>query len=120
VVTHGHYNVHNAMFTYPSLSLRSHGVTIVLYDLQMFLCLTNSDATRVYSLAASETRTSGVLMTFDAILHRLKASDAEMTLGAIFHRPKGSLPNSAQPQLHLGQSSAVSPTFPSEICKGIP
>jgi hypothetical protein len=80
----------------------------------------NSDVTHVYSLAAPVTRTFVVLMTFDAILHRLKATDIETTFGAIFHRPEGSPTNSAQPQLCLGQSSAVSPTFPCEICEGIP
>jgi hypothetical protein len=103
-------------FTYPSLSLCSQGVIIVLYDLQMFSCPMNSDVTHVYSLAVLETRTSGVLMTFSVILHCLEASDVKMTFGAIFHRPKGSLPNSAQPKLRLGQSFVVSSTFPCEIC----
>jgi hypothetical protein len=34
-------------FTYPSISLRSQRVITVRYDLQMFLCPLNSEATRV-------------------------------------------------------------------------
>jgi hypothetical protein len=33
-------------FTYPSLSLASHGAITVLYSLQLFMCPMNDDATR--------------------------------------------------------------------------
>jgi hypothetical protein len=59
-------------FTYPSLSLQSHGVIIVLCDLQIFLCPTNGYVTRVPCAAMLETETSGVLMTFGTIRHRLR------------------------------------------------
>jgi hypothetical protein len=86
----------------------------------MFPCPMNSDVTCIYSLVAPEMRTFGVMMTYDTILHRLEASYMETTFGTIFHRLEGSLPNSTHPQLRLGQSSAVSPSFPCEICEGIP
>jgi hypothetical protein len=43
------------LFTYYSLSLCSHGVITVLCDLQIFLCLTNGDVTRVYYATTLET-----------------------------------------------------------------
>jgi hypothetical protein len=72
-------------FTYPSLSLCSHRVITVLCDLQIFLCPTNEDVTRVPCATTLETETSDVLMTFSAIRHRLEASCAEVTFGAIRH-----------------------------------
>jgi hypothetical protein len=42
-------------FTYPNLSLCSHGFITVLCDLQMFLCPKNEEATCVHCAAALET-----------------------------------------------------------------
>jgi hypothetical protein len=70
-------------FTYSSLSLHSHDVIIVLYDLQIFLCPTNGNVTCVPCTAMLKTETSGVLMTLGAICHRLEASSMEVTFGAI-------------------------------------
>jgi hypothetical protein len=72
-------------FTYPSLSLCSHRVITVLCDLQIFSCPTNEDVTCVPCAMTLEIETSGVLMTFSAIRHRLEASCAEVTFGAIRH-----------------------------------
>jgi hypothetical protein len=85
VITHGHYNVCTAPFIYPNLSLCSHGVITVFYDLQIFLCLTNGDVTCVLYATMLETEISGVLMIFGAIRHCFEASCAEVTFGAI-HR----------------------------------
>jgi hypothetical protein len=73
-------------FTNPSLSLRSHMVITVIYDLQIFSYPTNEDATRVHYVATLETETSNTPMTFDVVLHYAEAFDAEVALGAIFHR----------------------------------
>jgi hypothetical protein len=54
VVTHGHY-----------LSLHNHGVITILYDLQIFLCPMNEDATCVHCTTSPDVRTFGVLMTFE-------------------------------------------------------
>jgi hypothetical protein len=56
-------------FTYPSLSLCSHGIITVLCDLQIFLCPTNGDVTCVHCVVMLETETSGALVTFGAIHH---------------------------------------------------
>jgi hypothetical protein len=71
-------------FTYPSLSLCSHGVITVLYDLQIFPCPTNGDMTRVHYTVTPKTGTFGALMTFGAIHHRLEASYVEVTFSAIY------------------------------------
>jgi hypothetical protein len=81
-------------FTYPKLSLRSHRVITVIYDLQMFLCPTNEKATRVHCTAVLDTGTSSTLMTFGVALHCLEVSDAEVTLGAISHHVESILPYS--------------------------
>jgi hypothetical protein len=47
VVIYGHYIIRNAPFTYPSLSLASHGAITVIYHLQLFMCHVNDSATRV-------------------------------------------------------------------------
>jgi hypothetical protein len=70
-------------FTYPSLSLCSHAVIIVLCDLQIFPCPTNGNMTCVPYAVALKTETSGVLMPLGAIYHRLEASSVEVTFGAI-------------------------------------
>jgi hypothetical protein len=72
------------LFTYPSLSLCSHGVIIVLCDLQIFPCPTNGDVTRVHCAVMQETGTFGALVTFSAIHRYLEASCAEVTFGAIY------------------------------------
>jgi hypothetical protein len=67
VVTGGHYNVCNTLFTYPNLSLYSHRIITVLRDLQIFLCPTNEDATRVH-IATSSTEGGGLWLTDDLCL----------------------------------------------------
>jgi hypothetical protein len=47
------------LFIYPSLSLFSHKIIIVIYDLQIFLCLINKNVTCVFCTAAPETETFG-------------------------------------------------------------
>jgi hypothetical protein len=69
-------------FTYPSLSLCSHGVITVLCDLQIFFCPTIGNVTRVPCAVTLKTETSGVLMTLGAICHRLEASSTEVTFSA--------------------------------------
>jgi hypothetical protein len=68
-------------FTYPSLSLCSHGVIIVIYDLQIFSCLTNGNVTCVPCAVMLKTDTSGVLTTHSAIYHHLEASSVEVIVG---------------------------------------
>jgi hypothetical protein len=70
-------------FTYPRLSLCSHEVITVLCDLQIFLCPTNGDVTRVHYATTLETGTSSALMAFGAICRLLEASCAEVTFGVI-------------------------------------
>jgi hypothetical protein len=70
-------------FTYPNLSLHSHGVITVLCDLQIFPCLTNESMTRVPYAVMLKSETSGVLMTLGAICLRLEACSAELTFSAI-------------------------------------
>jgi hypothetical protein len=84
-----------SLFTYPSLSLCSHGVITVLCDLQIFPCPANGNATRVPCAVTLKTETSGILMTLSAIYHRLEAS-TEVTFGAI----------------HYVESSPSDPTLP--------
>jgi hypothetical protein len=96
VITHGHYNIRTIPFIYHNLSLHSHGVIIVLCDLQIFSCPTNGNVTCVPCAATLETETSDVLMTFDAIRYRLEASCAEVTFGAI-HRTESPLSDPASP-----------------------
>jgi hypothetical protein len=83
-------------FTYPSLSLRSHGVISVLCDLQIFLCPTNGNVTCVPCAVTLEAETSGILMTLSAICHRLEASSVEVSFGAI-HCTESSLSDTALP-----------------------
>jgi hypothetical protein len=78
-------------FTYPSLSLCSHGVITVLCDLQIFPCPTNEDATHVHCVTTLETRTSCKSMTFSTVLHHFEASDVEVTLVIISHSPESPL-----------------------------
>jgi hypothetical protein len=66
-------------FTYPNLSLNSHGVITVLCDLQIFSCLINENVTHVPNVMMLKSETSDVLMTLDAICHRLEASSTEVT-----------------------------------------
>jgi hypothetical protein len=94
-------------FTYPNLSLRSHGVITVLYDLQMFLCPTNEKVARVHCAAVLDTGTSSTLMTFGAALHRLEVSDVEVTLGTISHRESPALFNLASTPTELGLHRAT-------------
>jgi hypothetical protein len=61
-------------------------------DLQIFLCPTNENVTRVHRVAALEMETSGTPMTFDVALHHSKAFDVEVTLGAISHCVEGPPP----------------------------
>jgi hypothetical protein len=93
-------------FTYPSLSLCSHKVIIVLYDLQIFPCPTNGNMTRVPSAMSLETETSDVLMTLGAICHHLEASSMEVTFGAI-RCAESSLSDLASPKPRPGRSPAV-------------
>jgi hypothetical protein len=74
-------------FTYPNLSLRSHGVITVLCDLQIFLFPANENVTCVPCAMMLKSETSGVLMTLGAICHHLEASFAEVTFSAIGLRP---------------------------------
>jgi hypothetical protein len=83
-------------FTYPNLSLCSHGVITVLCNLQMFSCHTNEEATRVHCAMVLETGTSSTLMTFSVALHPLEVSDVEVTLGAISHHAESPPPYSVQ------------------------
>jgi hypothetical protein len=83
VVTHDHYNIRTALFTYPNLSLLSHGVITVLYNLQIFSYPTNENMTRVPCVVMLKIEISGVLMTLGAICHRLGASSVEVIFGAI-------------------------------------
>jgi hypothetical protein len=69
-------------FTYPSLSLCSHGVITVLCDLQIFLCPTIGNVTCVPCAVTLKIETSGVLMTLGAICHHLEASSTEVTFSA--------------------------------------
>jgi hypothetical protein len=71
------------LFTYPSLSLHSHEIITVLYDLQIFPYPTNGNVTHVPSTTTLKTETSGVLMTLNAICHLLEASSVEVTFGVI-------------------------------------
>jgi hypothetical protein len=70
-------------FTYPRLSLCSHEVITILCDLQIFLCPTNGDVTRVHYATTLEIGTSSALMAFGAICRLLEASCAEVTFGVI-------------------------------------
>jgi hypothetical protein len=83
-------------FTYPNLSLCNHGVIIVLCNLQIFSCPTIGNVARIPYVATLEKETSGVLMTLDAIYHRLEASSAEVTFGAI-HCTESSPSDSTSP-----------------------
>jgi hypothetical protein len=73
-------------FTNLSISPCSHGIITVLCDLQIFAFPTNGDVTRVHCAATPETGTSGALMTFSAIHHRLGASCVEVTFDVIYLR----------------------------------
>jgi hypothetical protein len=84
-------------FTYPSLSLCSHGVITVLCDLQIFSYLTNGDVTCVPCAVTLLIETSDVLMTLGAIHHRREASCAEVTFDAI-HRAESPLSDPASPR----------------------
>jgi hypothetical protein len=94
-------------FTYPNLSLCSHGIIRVLCDLQIFLCPSNGDVTRVHCAATLETGTSGALMTFDAIHRNLEASCVEVTFGVIYLCTESPLSDLTLPRPRLGRSSAV-------------
>jgi hypothetical protein len=59
-------------FTYPDLSLCSHGVITILCDLQIFLCPTNEDVTRVHYATSLDIGTSGVLMTSSRLFTTLR------------------------------------------------
>jgi hypothetical protein len=93
-------------FTYPSLSLCSHGVIIVLCDLQILLFPINRDVTRVHYATTLETGTSDALMTFGAIHRCLEASSVEVTFGVIYLRRHPSS-DPAPPRPRLGRSSVV-------------
>jgi hypothetical protein len=54
------------LFTYPNLSLYSHGVITVLLDLQIFPCPTIEDATCVHLATSSPGMTFGALMTSES------------------------------------------------------
>jgi hypothetical protein len=94
------------LFTYPSLSLCSHGAITILCNLQIFLCRNNGNMTRVPCAVSLKTETSGVLMTLGTICHRLEASSAEVTFGAI-RCAEGSPSNPASPRPRPGRSLAV-------------
>jgi hypothetical protein len=51
------------LFTYSNLSPYSHRVIIILWDLQIFSCPTNGDATCVHLATSTAGRTSGTSMT---------------------------------------------------------
>jgi hypothetical protein len=69
-------------FTYPNLSLYSHGVITVLYDLQIFLCPMNEDVTCVHRNRTPDPWTSRAMMTFVVVLHWLEAFTQEVASGA--------------------------------------
>jgi accessory gene regulator protein AgrB len=52
-------------FTYHNLPIHSYAVITVFYNLQLFLCPTNEDVTRVHYDTSLDVRTSSVLMTFE-------------------------------------------------------
>jgi hypothetical protein len=93
-------------FTYPDLSLRSHGVITVICDLQIFLYPANENMTCVPCAVTLKLETSGVLMTLGAICCRLEASSAKVTFGAI-HCAERSPSNPASPRPRPGQSPTV-------------
>jgi hypothetical protein len=93
-------------FTFPNLSLRSHGVITVLYDLQIFSCPTNGNVTRVPCATMLKTETSGVLMTLGTFCHRLGASTMKVTFGAV-HSIKNSQSDLASPQARPGRIPAM-------------
>jgi hypothetical protein len=84
-------------FTYLNLSLRTHEVIIVLYDLQIFPCPTNGNVTRVPCATMLKTETFGVLITLGAICHRLGASSTEVTFDAV-RSAESSLSDLASPR----------------------
>jgi hypothetical protein len=66
-------------FTYPNLSPYNHRVITTLWDLQIFPCPTNEDATRAHLATSSNVRTSSTPM-ISVIVHRhLEASSTGMT-----------------------------------------
>jgi hypothetical protein len=71
------------LFTYPNLSLYSHRVITVLYNLQIFLCPMNENVTRVHCATLPDIRTSDVLVTFVATLPCLGAASAGVAFGTI-------------------------------------
>jgi hypothetical protein len=90
-------------FTYPSLSLCSHRIITVLYDLQIFPFLVNENVSCTVTL---KTETSDVLMTLGAICHRLEASSVEVTFDAI-RCAESSPSDPASPRPRPGRSPAV-------------
>jgi hypothetical protein len=108
------------LFTYPNLSLCSHGVITILHDLQIFLCPMNEEVTCVHCAAVLETGTSSTLMTFDVPLHHLEVSVTKVTLGPISHHVESPLPYLVQPQLQLSRGSTMQPTFSCKNNEGVP
>jgi hypothetical protein len=72
------------LFTYPNLSLDSHGVITFIWDLQIFLCPMNKDVPHVHRATSLSTRTSDALMIFTMVHRHLEASGVEVTFGTIF------------------------------------
>jgi hypothetical protein len=94
-------------FTYPSLSLCSHEVITVFYDLQKFLCPTIGHTTCVHCTTTLETGASDALMTFGAIHRYLETSYAEVTFDTMNFCAKNLPSDPAPPRPRLGRSSVM-------------
>jgi hypothetical protein len=92
-------------FTYPNLSLYGHGVITVLLDLQIFLCPTNGNATRVLYATSSSARASDMVMSSAVILDHPETSGAEATFGAL-----SSCVESPSPELEQSSTTLTVPS----------
>jgi hypothetical protein len=93
------------LFTYPNLSLFIHGVITVLYDLQIFPCPTNGDATRVHRVATPSTTALRPLVQ--------KLPSTWSTPHAKSMTSTSSAPTPTRPKLRYVAD------FPSKTCEGV-
>jgi hypothetical protein len=94
------------LFIYPNLALYNHEVITVLWDLQICMCPTNGNATRVLYATSSSARASDMVMISAVILYHHETSYTDPTFDTL-----SSCVESPPPELEQSSTALTIPSY---------